>query len=224
MNLRLLFEALGKILSEKENANVVFKLEPKEGDWINTYTVYKHICPNNKIYIGITGQNPFKRWKNGLGYKRSKHFFNAILKYGWDNIKHEILYAGLTKEEACEKETELIAQYKSNQKKFGYNLSVGGESGAKGSHHTFSDEHKRKMSEAHRGKKQSKEQCLKNGEIHKKPVLMFDCDGNFIKRFERVTDAIRETKMTMIVPCCKGRVTSTKGYVFKYESEVMNRE
>lgn len=90
------------------------------------YCVYKHTVPNGKVYIGITSKNPHRRWANGLGYKGNKHFYNAILKYGWDNIEHEILFAGLTMEEACEKEVSLIAYYKSNNADFGYNLSEGG--------------------------------------------------------------------------------------------------
>lgn len=45
-----------------------------------TYCVYKHVLPNNKIYIGITKQNPLLRWKNGHGYKHCNYFYNAILK------------------------------------------------------------------------------------------------------------------------------------------------
>ena len=92
-----------------------------------SYCVYKHTFPNNKVYIGITSLNPLRRWNNGNGYCRQQFVFNAILKYGWDNIKHEILYSGLTKEDACQKEIELIARYKSNNLDFGYNVSLGGE-------------------------------------------------------------------------------------------------
>lgn len=96
----------------------------------NRYFVYKHTCPNGKVYIGITCQTPSKRWHNGKGYVQNKYFYSAISKYGWDNIKHEILFDSLTKEEACKKEIELIAQYRSNLHEYGYNLSVGGEQGA----------------------------------------------------------------------------------------------
>lgn len=99
------------------------------------YCVYKHTAPNGKVYIGITCQNPLIRWANGLGYSRNGYFTNAIVKYGWDNIKHEILFDGLTKEDACQKEIELIAHYKSNIADFGYNLSSGGENGAEGVTH-----------------------------------------------------------------------------------------
>ena len=81
------------------------------------------------------------------------YFWNAIQKYGWDNFEHEILFDGLTKEEAEQKEIELIAYYNSNNKDYGYNLSSGGESGSKGYKHT--DETKKRMSENRKGKKNS---------------------------------------------------------------------
>lgn len=31
------------------------------------YSVYKHTAPNGKVYIGITGKDPEKRWLNGGG-------------------------------------------------------------------------------------------------------------------------------------------------------------
>ena len=90
------------------------------------FYVYKHTCQNEKIYIGITKQQPIKRWGyNGYGYRKNTLFYRAIQKYGWSNIKHEILYENLSKEEAEQKEIELIAQYKSNQKKYGYNIENG---------------------------------------------------------------------------------------------------
>ena len=72
------------------------------------YTVYQHKNKiNGKVYIGITMQEPEKRWGvNGRNYKSSPHFYSAIQKYGWDNFEHNILYTNLTKEEACLKEQE----------------------------------------------------------------------------------------------------------------------
>ena len=65
-----------------------------------TYTVYKHISPSNKVYIGITSIDPKQRWNSGYGYKSNRHFTSAIKKYGWENIKHDILFENLTEEEA----------------------------------------------------------------------------------------------------------------------------
>lgn len=134
---------------------------------MNSYSVYKHIFPNNKVYIGITKNEPKKRWKNGYGYstyKKSK-IYSAIQKYGWENVKHEILFENLTKEEAEQKEIELITQYKSTQKEYGYNISNGGNHNGKHNEETkrkisiskkgtkLSDETKRKMSISKIGKK-----------------------------------------------------------------------
>lgn len=93
---------------------------------MNNYCVYKHTSPNGKVYIGITGKNPIERWDYGHGYKNNKHFWNAIVKYGWKNIRHEILLDGLTKEQAEQKEIEFIAKYKSNICEYGYNRDNGG--------------------------------------------------------------------------------------------------
>ena len=108
------------------------------------YFVYKHTSPTGKIYIGITCQEPEKRWSNGNGYSGNDYFVKAIRKYGWDNFKHEILFSGLTKEEACQKEIDLIAKYKSNQREFGYNISAGGDCTVKGLHWTYTDEQRKR--------------------------------------------------------------------------------
>ena len=92
-----------------------------------TYIVYKHTSPNNKIYIGISKNDPKYRWlNNGKGYKLQTLFFNAIIKYGWINFKHEILYTNLSEEEALNKEEELIRLYKSYDRRYGYNISLRG--------------------------------------------------------------------------------------------------
>lgn len=60
-----------------------------------------------KKYVGITKQNPKRRWKGqGQGYKGNKHFTKAIQKYGWDNFKHEIIFYGLSQKEAEQKEND----------------------------------------------------------------------------------------------------------------------
>jgi len=136
------------------------------------YTLYVHITPNNKYYIGITGRSVVERWGyNGWGYydERRKYqlpFCNAIKKYGWDNIRHIILLENLSKEMACECEKYLIAKFQTTNSKYGYNLVNGGE-GVDGYKHTeetrlllhqklagrkLSDEHKQKISKALMGR------------------------------------------------------------------------
>lgn len=129
------------------------------------YVVYKHTTPSGKVYIGITTRKPEKRWGNGSGYKENEHFYRAILKYGWQNIKHEIVKDGLNKRQACNLEIELIAKYDSTNPDKGYNHSTGGEYGALGVHP--SAETRRKLSEANKGIQRSAETRRKLSEANK---------------------------------------------------------
>lgn len=129
------------------------------------YTVYKHTTPSGKVYIGITGKKPEKRWQSGSGYKQNKHFYSAILKYGWENIEHEIVENDLTKQQACELEIELIAKYDATDPRNGYNNSTGGECIAVGVRP--SAETRRKLSEAQKGKHRSPETRRKMSEARK---------------------------------------------------------
>ena len=108
------------------------------------YTVYKHTSPSNKVYIGITNRKLEYRWKNGNGYRNNKHFTNAINKYGWDNIKHEILFEKLTEYEAKIMEQMYIALYDSSNPKNGYNKTLGGD-GTKG--YKLTEKQRKKRSE-----------------------------------------------------------------------------
>lgn len=121
------------------------------------YYLYKHTFPNGKVYIGITNQRPERRWRNGKGYlfknKNTNTYTqpliaNAILKYGWENIQHEILFETLNKQEIEEKERHYITEiYHSNDDKFGYNISNGGNYCG-----LFSEETKKLMSLRKKGK------------------------------------------------------------------------
>ena len=149
------FNVLIMILINKRNRLVINK-DVK----IMSYSVYKHTFPNGKVYIGITSLNPEKRWKNGKGYtKKNKNgeyrqqlMARAVLKYGWDNIEHEILFNNLTKECAEQKEIDLISYYQSNKQDFGYNISNGGNTTG-----TVSESTKQKLRDINLGKKHSKE-------------------------------------------------------------------
>ena len=147
-----------------------------------TYTVYRHTCPNGKIYVGVTVQDPIRRWANGFGYRNNRHFFAAIEKYGWDNIRHEILADGLTKNQAEALEIQLIADHNSTDPRNGYNHSTGGrcnsgvrmteESKKKISHakmgHSVSTETREKLRNAQTGKTLSDETRQKMSDSRKK--------------------------------------------------------
>lgn len=149
------------------------------------FCVYKHTSPNGKVYIGITSKKPKERWANGQGYISNPHFYRAIKKYGWENFEHEILYEGLTEEQANIIEQMMISAYKSTNRHKGYNISLGGGA-MTGRKHTesakckmrekakgrkvwceglkLSDEHRKHLSESHKGLKQSEETKKKRAE------------------------------------------------------------
>lgn len=133
------------------------------------YSVYIHTFPNEKKYVGVTSWKPELRWgANGCNYK-NPYMINAIKKYGWNNIKHEIVAKNLTVDQASEMEIELIKKYNSTNRKCGYNISPGGvdckicsaetkEKLRKSNlGKTMSEESKRKISEGNRGRHYSEE-------------------------------------------------------------------
>ena len=127
-----------------------------------SYCVYMHISPSKKVYIGITSQEPHRRWSNGNGYKDSPAFWKAIQKYGWANIEHRILFEKLAKDEAEKLEIEKIKEFCATDKKYGYNIENGGNCVG-----THSEETKRKISEKNKGKIVSEETRKKLSEAQK---------------------------------------------------------
>jgi len=118
-----------------------------------SYTVYTHILSNGKKYIGITCQDVDKRWgRGGVGYKACPYFWHAIVKYGWDNITHQVLFTELTEADAKQREKDLIIAYKTKDPACGYNLTDGGD-GMCGC--IPSVETRALMSEAAKGKRRS---------------------------------------------------------------------
>lgn len=169
-----------------------------------SFSVYMHINnANGKRYIGITSGDPLKRWRNGQGYYKNTHFYNAIFRYGWDNFTHLILYTGISKNEACEIEQSLIAKYNTQNKAYGYNLTSGGE------FFKHSEESKRLMSQQRMGKgkvKRTPEQIEHMKANHagggkKVPVYCVETK----KRYECINDAARDTGINkkQISGCCR---------------------
>ena len=203
--------------------------------------VYLHINPKNKkVYVGITNQDIHKRWKNGYGYTKCKKFYNAIIKYGWNNFEHVVL-CKTCKGRALLLEKTLIKYYKN--RKLSYNITDGGEDNIPsmlGKHHT--EEAKRKISNA--GKRPCSEQTKRkiglanrgsnNGmygktisnyarklivERFSKAVLQLDLDNNIIDRFSSASEAERHLngKGGHISCCCLGKRKTAYGYKWEYE-------
>lgn len=208
---------------------------------MSTYVVYRHIAPNGKCYIGITCQPLEQRFQGGRGYVKSSAFYRAIKKYGWENFKHEVLETGLSHLDACEKEREYIAKYRSLTTEFGYNLETGGRSG-----HRMSEESRRKLSEAHIGKRMPppSEECRKkisraltgrtlspehkakisksksgeatSGTNNSHPRAVVCVETGVV--FDTIKDAGLFTggSSKNIISCCRGRLKTSGGYHWRY--------
>lgn len=169
------------------------------------YVVYKHTSPINKVYIGITGQNPpEKRWANGHGYTQNEYFNNEIMLYGWDSFTHEILFNNLTRVEAQQKEAELIKYYKSTDRNFGYNVSSGG-------YKEITEENKIKIA------------AYGNGKSFE-PIMQYTRSGEFVKIFENALIAEYETGIYYgnIIKCCEGKLHSAGKFVWRYANSNLN--
>jgi hypothetical protein len=75
------------------------------------FWVYTHTTPDGMVYVGRSGmKNTFCRWQPASYNKTSLQPY--IEKWGWENIKHEVVKDNLSKEESYRLEDELIQIYK----------------------------------------------------------------------------------------------------------------
>lgn len=144
------------------------------------YTVYEHVFPNGKKYIGITSTEPQNRWmKDGIGYKNQGKIWNAIQHYGWNNVEHNVIVDGLTKEQATELEKYLIAELDTIDN--GYNTSIGGEN----INTTYLNPHVLMMI------RKSKEYDEKYGHTQKGDDIVSICEGaKYIKANADIVNAV----------------------------------
>ena len=93
------------------------------------FVIYKHSA-NNKSYIGYTKHTIEKRFQNHIAYANRGSdfvFHKAIRKYGKECWTSETLATCESVTEARELEKRFIAEFGSNVRGKGYNMTVGGE-------------------------------------------------------------------------------------------------
>lgn len=90
------------------------------------YVIYKVTSPSGKSYIGQTNNLSRRMEKHRHSSSTCRAFHNAINKYGWDNMIIEVLYEGITLEEANKVETQTILELNTLYPN-GYNLTTGGD-------------------------------------------------------------------------------------------------
>lgn len=161
---------------------------------IKVFSAYAHKAPNGKLYFGITSLNPAHRWySDGSGYRNQPLFYRAIQKYGWNNFEHFIIATNLSKEQACRLERDLIFMFNSNNPKYGYNNTDGGE-GINGYKHT--EQAKKKISK-HSIKTKSYLNFLKNKVDRRKGCALVDKKGKIIYRYNSLTECAKALDMSI---------------------------
>ena len=205
------------------------------------YYVYIHISPNGKRYVGLTTQKLANRWNSGKGYRKQKLFMRAIEKNGWANIEH-IVYEVNSQKEMKYLEAYLIRYYNTTDKRYGYNITPGGEHPTG---YSLSEETKKKMSECRMGEKHPNygrkwsdevKRKMSLGQLGKKPTLevkekrrkhlidvigvsvqQFTKDGILLNEYNTITEASISTgiKHSNISGCCKGIRKTAGGYIWK---------
>ena len=172
------------------------------------FCVYRHTSPSGKYYIGITCQKVENRWgKNGIKYynknKRGQYvhslFIRAIKKYGWNNLKHEVLYDGLGEKQAKLIEISLIRE--SKRLNLSYNITAGGDGLIGVSHESWLKNKKMPewIKEKLRGKVRTEEckralSLINKGRRSNYPsrkVNIYTADGQYLDTFDRCTDVDR---------------------------------
>lgn len=209
------------------------------------WSVYIHTNKvNNKKYVGITSQDPQDRWLGGHGYSRKLKFGRAIEKYGWDGFEHRIIYENISEDEAKNIEGALIRELMTQDDRYGYNMTSGGDgllgfkhteesrrkmsASKSGSNHYNYGKHlseitRKKISKHHLGNRyafgsvRSKETRIKMSNSKKKPVGMYT-DGILVKVFDSALDAQIETGVSRknISQCCLGKRKFAGGHGWKF--------
>ena len=199
----------------------------KQSKTTNRWTLYKHTTPSGKVYIGITSQNVKHRWNNGKGYLSctKSPFKSAIIKYDWDNIKHEILLTDLSEEDAKEFEKLYIQYYKNlhislnitdggdgccGRIPWNKNIKVPYEKSNRRKGCKLTEEHKKKLSLSHKGIKQKDVMLLH----------VYDNFGNYLGSYSvrDIIDAFGGNHSN-ICRACKNKNGVYNGLQFRYPNE-----
>lgn len=89
---------------------------------------------SSKRYFGITGRVPEERYKEHIwtataksGKKRKDKIHKALEKHGIHAFDFDVLFTLPSHEEACLAEQLFIAKYQNTDRRYGYNITIGGE-------------------------------------------------------------------------------------------------
>ena len=211
---------------------------------------------NGKRYVGKTLVSLDARWsahcRDALSGRLDTHFARAIRKHGVHVFDKCVLEECDTHDDLIEREIWWIDEVGSYHD--GYNSTKGGDGGTWGRKMSqaskdklskarmgmkFTDEHKRKLSESHKGllvgekngmygKRGPKhhlygterpiEVCRKISQSKYKKVDQLTLDGEFVRTFDSIQNAgVAIGRVSQnITKCCRGQRKQVGGYCWRY--------
>ena len=170
--------------------------------------------PDDLSIVNHKDENPANNNVNNLEWCTSEYNNN----YGTRNERASESHKGKSFSEEHKKKLSESKKGKhhSEETKKKISKSLRGENSPFYGKH-LSKEHKKKMSESHKGKYKGKDSP------NAKPILMYDREGNFIRRFDSTTDANeyfgKDRYCSNITLCLIGKNKTAYGYVFNYEDK-----
>ncbi len=171
--------------------------------------IYNFIFPNLKIYVGQTVNFKSRVAAHKNAAKKGTYrtpIYNAIRKYGWGNIKTEVLLY-CSSEDVDELERLYISKFNTLNRTFGYNLDSGGVLNKK---HSSSTREKisqtNKSKSAHTFRTQSRKICA------------YTPKGEFVAIYESASEAARVhgVASNTISRVARGGRKTSCGYVWKW--------
>ena len=173
------------------------------------HIIYRFKFPNDKFYVGQT-INLKSRMANHKKVAKEKIYntplYNAIRKYGWENLEIEILLK-CNVQDVDELERLYIAKLKTLDREFGYNLDTGGVLNKKHSSST-----RTKISNTN-----------KNKSVHifrtrTKKIACYTLEMEFVGIYESASEAARihGVAANTIARVARGGRKSSCGFIWKW--------
>lgn len=181
--------------------------------------IYCYKSPSGKVYIGQTTDEKTRRatFFNTNYHYGGKYIDSARLKYGPKSFTYEVLETveatdDKIKEVLDNLEILYIRKYNSNNREFGYNLTIGGKTTLG---YKFSEEAKKKLSELRKGKVFCPNRTLKIQQkiidSLSKEIEVFDTSGTLIGTFKNA----KELSNKLNIPITSIRNCIYRGNLYK---------
>ena len=175
--------------------------------------IYMLISPSGRVYVGKSVRFSKRLGQHRRRSKKKKTFlYNAVRKHGWSNFTKlvlEVFAYGVTKTHMSNREKYFIKKHRAFDRRFGYNLTEGGE-GAPGYKHT--EEAKKNMQSLIRQKGKMKKVYAKN--VKTGDEYIFESRAEATRELRRITG--RKISRFHITDCCKLVQKTHAGFIFKY--------